>query len=115
NTGVGDRSLTSNPTIPPTAAIATTPGDTATQYGIFAYNYGSGSTTVTTGYGSSINSGGTGINASNQATAVAAAAASNVTVVALGSIHSGANLNGSGSAPSGIQAGFTPNTAGVFN
>ncbi len=70
---------------------------------------------MTTGYTSSINSGGTGINISNQATAVGAGAASTVTVLALGSIHSGANLNNSGSAPSGIQAGFNPNNAGVFN
>ena len=38
---------------------------------------------------------------------------STVTVVALGTINSGANNNNSGSAPSGIQAGYNPNDAGV--
>jgi hypothetical protein len=115
NYGVGDISVSNNATITATAAGATTPGVTQTQYGISAFNYGSGNTTVTTGFGSVIQSGGTGLNVGNQATVVAAAAASTVTVVAQGSIHSGANTNNSGSAPSGIQAGFNPGNAGVFN
>ena len=65
--------------------------------------------------GSSINSGGTGLNVGNQATSIAAGAASTVTVVALGSIHSGSNNNNSGSAPAGILAGYNPNGANVFN
>ena len=35
--------------------------------------------------------------------------------VFLGSIHSGANSNNSGGAPSGIQVGFNPDNANVFN
>jgi hypothetical protein len=38
-----------------------------------------------------------------------------VTVVAQGIINSGANNNNSGSAPSGIQAGYNPSNAGLFN
>ncbi|MCG2645685.1 MULTISPECIES: Ig-like domain-containing protein [Bradyrhizobium] len=115
NYGVGNILVSNNATITATAAGTTIPGTTSSQYGISAFNYGSGKSIVTTGYGSLINSGSTGINVSNQATAIAAAAASTVTVVALGSINSGANNNNSGSAPSGIQAGFNPGLASVFN
>ncbi|UFW44943.1 Ig-like domain-containing protein [Bradyrhizobium sp. WSM471] len=115
NYGVGNISVSNNASITATAAGITTPGTTSSQYGIAAFNYGSGKITVTTGYGSVINSGSSGINVSNQATAIAAAAASTVTVVALGSINSGGNNNNSGSAPSGIQAGYNPGLAGVFN
>ena len=115
NYGVGNISVSNNATITATAAGATVPGTTPSQYGIGAFNYGSGNTTVTTGFGSVVNSGSTGINVSNQATAIAAAAASTVTVVTLGTINSGVNNNNSGSAPSGIQAGFNPGLAGVFN
>ena len=90
------------------------PGDNPSQYGISAFNYGSGDTTVTTAFGSSITSGSTGLNVGNQASNTSAGAPSNVTVVALGSIHSGTNSNNSGGAPSGIQAGFNPDNAGVF-
>ncbi|WP_456765740.1 Ig-like domain-containing protein [Bradyrhizobium sp. USDA 3650] len=115
NYGVGNISVSNNASITATAAGITTPGTTSSQYGMAAFNYGSGKITVTTGYGSVINSGSSGINVSNQATAIAAAAASTVTVVALGSINSGGNNNNSGSAPSGIQAGYNPGLAGVFN
>ena len=37
-----------------------------------------------------------------------------LTVVALGSIHSGNNNNNSGSSPSAIQAGYNPNGGGAF-
>ncbi len=115
NYGVGDISVSdaSGSIIQATAANATAAG--FTQYGIAAFNYGSGKTTVTTDFGSTINSGGAGINATNQATVIAAAAASSVTVIAAGAINSGANLNNSGSAPAGIEAGYNPGNAGVFN
>jgi hypothetical protein len=115
NYGTGNVSVSdgSGATITATAAGTTTSG--FAQYGIFAFNYGSGNTSVATAFGSSIVSGGTGINAGNQATAIAAAASSTLTVDALGTIHSGANLNNSGSAPSGIQAGYNPGNLGVFN
>jgi len=115
NYGVGNVSVTSNSAITAIGAGVTTPGVNPTQYGISAFNYGAGSTLVATGFSSNIHSGGSGINIGNQATAVAAAAASTVTVTAQGFIHSGANNNNSGSAPSGIQAGYNPGTASVFN
>ena len=115
NYGVGNISVSNNATITATAAGTTVPGTTSSQYGIGAFNYGSGKITVATGYGSLINSGSTGINVSNQATVIAAGAASTVTVVTLGAINSGVNNNNSGGAPSGIQAGFNPGLAGVFN
>ena len=115
NYGVGNVSVTSNSAITAIGAGVTTPGVNPTQYGISAFNYGAGSTLVATGFSSNIHSGGSEINIGNQATAVAAAAASTVTVTAQGFIHSGANNNNSGSAPSGIQAGYNPGTASVFN
>ena len=48
--------------------MATAAGTTAlnfSQYGIAAFGYEAGNTTVTTGYQSTINSGSTGINAVN--------------------------------------------------
>ncbi|TMJ52385.1 MAG: hypothetical protein E6G85_11905 [Alphaproteobacteria bacterium] len=115
NYGTGTVSVSdgSGTTITAKAAGVTASG--FTQYGILAFNYGTGSTAVSTGFGSKIDSGGTGINAGNQATVIAAAAASTVTVVALGTITSGANPNNAGGAPSGIQAGFNPGNLGVFN
>ncbi|WP_079566273.1 Ig-like domain-containing protein [Bradyrhizobium erythrophlei] len=115
NYGVGNLSVSvsSGATITAVAAGATALG--FAQYGIFAFNYEAGNTSVTTASGSTINSGSSGINAANQATAISAAAASTVTVVALGAINSGANLNNSGSTPGGILAGFNPGNASVFN
>ena len=113
NYGTGDVSVSNASTITATAAGVTLPG--FTQYGIFAFNYGIGNTSVTTAFGSSIVSGGTGINAGNQATVIAAAASSTLIVDSLGTIHSGTNLNNSGSAPSGIQAGYNPGNLGGFN
>ena len=101
------------PSSPPLKPAPPLPG--FTQYGISAFNYGSGDTTVTTDFGTTINSGGTGINAGNQATAIAASAASTVSVVSFGTINSGANLDNSGSTPAGILAGFNPGNAGLFN
>ena len=115
NYGTGAISVSDGPGTKITAKAAGVTASGFTQYGIFAFNYGTGRTTVNTAFGSTINSGGTGINVGNQATVIAAAAASTVTVVALGTITSGANANNSGSAPSGIQAGFNPGNLGVFN
>jgi len=101
-----------------TVITATQAGATAsgfTQYGISAFNYGSGDTTVTTDFGATINSGGTGINTGNDATVVAASAASTVSVISFGTINSGANLDNSGSTPAAILAGFNPGNAGLFN
>ncbi len=111
--GTGDVSVSNSATITATAAGSTAAG--FTQYGISAFNYGIGNTNVATASSSSIVSGGTGINAGNQATVIAAAASSTLTVESLGAIHSGANLNNSASAPSGIQAGYNPGNLGVYN
>jgi large repetitive protein len=113
NYGTGDVSVSNSSSI--TANAAGTTANGFTQYGIFAFNYGTGNTSVATASGSSIVSGGTGINAGNQATVIAAAASSTLTVDSLGTIHSGANLNNSGSAPAGILAGYNPGNLGVYN
>jgi hypothetical protein len=119
NYGKGDLSVSDGQgtTITATAAGNTngTPG--FTQYGISAFDYGSGSVTVTIAFGSIINSGGTGLQVGNQAPGSQAnpVSAGPVTVVALGAINSGANSNNSSSAPAGIQAGFNPGLANVFN
>ena len=115
NYGTGAVSVSDGPGTRITAKAAGVTASGFAQYGILAFNYGIGRTTVNTAFGSIIDSGGTGINVANQATVIAAAAASTVTVVALGTITSGANANNSGSAPSGIQAGFNPGNLGVFN
>ena len=86
-----------------------------TQYGIFAFNYGIGNVNVATAFGSSIVSGSTGINAGNQATVIAAGGIEHADCRFAGTIHSGANLNNSASAPSGIQAGYNPGNLGVYN
>ena len=86
-----------------------------TQYGIFAFNYGKGSNTVVTGFGSTRNSGGGGINVGNQASSIAVGGGSTVTVVSQGSITSGANNNLPGSAPAAILAGYNPSGSNAFN
>ena len=113
--GSGNVAVSNNATITANAAGLTTQGTGFVQYGIFAFNYGKGSTTVTTGFGSSIASGATGINSANQASSIAAGSGSTVTVIAAGAISSGTSPNNSGSAPSGIQAGYDPGGLNVFN
>ena len=115
NFGSGNVAVSNNASILANGAGPTTAGTGLVQYGIFGFNYGSGSTTVTTGFGSSITSGGSGINAANQWLPTVAGSGGTVTVVALGTISSGANANNSGSAPAGIQAGYNPNGANAFN
>ena len=85
------------------------------EHQIFAFNYGKGSASIRTGFGSSINSGGTGLNAGNQATSIFQGSGSTVTVVARGTINSGINNNNSGSAPAGILAGYNPGGLNQFN
>ncbi len=116
NDGVGDVTVSdaSSTTITATAAGATATG--LTQYGIDAFNFGSGKTTVATDFGSTINSGGVGIFALNQYNPGTPSAAGMVAVIANGTINSGVNSNnGGGGAPAGIEAGFNPSGAGVFN
>jgi large repetitive protein len=77
---------------------------------------GVGNLSVTTATGdviTSINS--DGINVYNQATAIPAADASTITVTAYGTIDSGSMLNGSGSQPAGILAGYRGGTANTVN
>jgi len=108
NDGEGNISITDNSgtTITATAAGATT-GTSSAQYGIGAFGYEAGKTTVSVGPGSTINSGSSGIEAVNQATStVSQPLTSSVTVVALGSINSGMNSSNSDAAPAGIVAGF---------
>jgi T5SS/PEP-CTERM-associated repeat protein len=85
-------------------------------YGVLATSVSDGSVSISTSSGDVITSGGTGLNASEQASAVSVG--HNVTVIANGTIHAGANLNTSGSGSAGILAGFNPNgtnTVGVPN
>ncbi len=76
------------------------------QYGIRAATYGSGNMSVTTDANAVITSGSSGINVANLASSVAAGANSAITVTTRGTINSGTTNNLSGSAASGIQAGF---------
>jgi hypothetical protein len=109
NYGVGDVTVSNN-----AAITANGPAPTQAQYGIFGFNYGSGKVAVSTGFNSNIVSGSTGINAGNQATAILQSDQSTISVVAEGSIHSGANNNNSGSAPAGILAGYNPGGNAVY-
>ena len=113
NFGSGNVSVSSDSS---TILTSTAPVTPTCSIPIFAFNYGSGSATVTTGFGSTINSGSSGINAGNQAPSIVTVG-STITVVAQGAINSGANNNNSGSAPAGILAGYNPGglASPVFN
>jgi T5SS/PEP-CTERM-associated repeat protein len=78
-------------------------------YGVLAFNNADGSTDISTSSGDAITSGSTGLNAANQSTVVSAG--HDVTVIANGTIHAGANPNTSGSASAGILAGYNPGGA----
>jgi len=110
NEGVGNISISdgAGAIITATAANTTVPG--SAQYGIGAFSFEAGNISITAASGSTINSGSSGIEASQQASTTGTAVNS-VTVVALGSLSSGSNLNNSGGAPSGIAAGFDFNGA----
>ena len=103
--GVGNISITDGSGTTITTSTAAPPAGSS-QYGIGAFGYETGNTDVNMAFGSTITSGSTGINAVNQATATTSE--SSVTVIAQGTIDSGANGTNSGSAPAGIQAGFDP-------
>ncbi|HEV2970744.1 MAG TPA: Ig-like domain-containing protein [Pirellulales bacterium] len=113
NYGTGNVSVSNSGSITATAAGTTASG--FAQYGILAISYGVGNVSVVDATGNTIASGCTGILAENQATVVSAAVPANVTVVALGTIDSGTNLNNSGSAPAGMLVGVDPGVADVFN
>ncbi|MGY3655126.1 FecR domain-containing protein [Bradyrhizobium sp. USDA 376] len=82
-------------------------------YGIRSRSYGTGDQTVTTEAGSVLTSGSSGIVVVNRATSIGAAAGSTITVNAYGTINSGSSPNLSGTAPAGIQAGYTGATNGT--
>ncbi|HEV2970327.1 MAG TPA: hypothetical protein VGY55_10070, partial [Pirellulales bacterium] len=100
-------SITANAAVAPTAAFA--------QLGIGANVYGVGNLSVVDAANTTISSGSTGIAASDQATVVGAATPASVTVVMLGTVDSGANVDRSGGPPAGIVSGINPGVADVFN
>ena len=103
--GLGNISITDGSGTTITTSTAAPPAGSS-QYGIGAFAYETGNTNVDMAFGSTITSGSTGINAVNQATATTST--SSVTVIAQGTIDSGANGTNSGNTPAGIQAGFDP-------
>ena len=118
NLGSGNTSVTFAPGQYSITAVnggVTGTGTGLTQYGIFAFNYGAGSSLVNAGWGTTITSGSTGINAGNQATAIASGSGSTVSVYSQGFISSGTNVNNGGSAQSAIQAGYNPGGNGQFS
>ncbi|MDN4983836.1 Ig-like domain-containing protein [Bradyrhizobium sp. WYCCWR 13022] len=118
NYGSGNTSVTfagGQNTITAVNGGATGVGSGLTQYGIFAFTYGIGSSLVNSGYGTTITSGSTGINAGNQATTIASGSGSTVSVYSQGFISSGTNVNNGGSAQSAIQAGYNPGGSGAFS
>jgi T5SS/PEP-CTERM-associated repeat protein len=76
------------------------------QFGIRAEAHGTGSISLVTDAGSSINSGGAGISAASFATSIAASANNTITVTNNATISSGTTPNPSGSAAQGIAAGY---------
>ncbi|MBR0712180.1 Ig-like domain-containing protein [Bradyrhizobium liaoningense] len=118
NYGSGNTSVTFAPGQYSITAVnggATGVGSGLTQYGIFAFTYGTGSSLVNAGWGTTITSGSTGINAGNQATTIASGSGSTVAVYSQGFISSGTNVNNGGSAQSAIQAGYNPGGNGAFS
>ena len=94
-----------------TGANATITGSSL--YGIHANEFGTGNVLITTASGDQINSASGGIVASNHNAATSQAAYSTVTVNAYGAINSGSTVNGSGSRPAGILAGFNGKSSGT--
>ncbi len=92
------------------------PGTTisASDYGIDAFNYFTGSILISTAAGDSIAAGSTGIDAVNEATAILASAGSTITVTNNGTINSG-STSVSGNTPSGIAAGYLGGTTAASN
>ena len=69
-------------------------------------SYGTGSISVTTAAGDTVNSASTSILAVNGATAIPQSAGSTVTISAYGTINTGTTLQTSGSRPAGILAAY---------
>ena len=118
NNGVGNIDVTDNSGTTITAnAGPTTPANA--QYGIGAFDHEAGNITVSVALNATINSGSAGIEAVNTAAVISPAQTGSVTVVALGSINSGANSGNSNTTPAGIVAGFNGGANGgatpVFN
>ena len=121
NDGVGNVSITDGPGTTGTTINATaagTTGEGTAQYGTGAFSQEAGNISVITASGTTINSGSSGIQAINQANSTTNPAniTSSITVVAEGTINSGANEDNGGFAPAGIEAGFNPSTnSNTFN
>ena len=94
-------------------AGATVKGTTG--YGILAYSIDKGDISVTLAAGDSIMSGTSGVVAINYAAAIASGVGSTISVVAHGTIHSGASLNSDGSTPGAIIAGYKPQGVSTFS
>ncbi len=75
-------------------------------YGIQANSLGTGSISITTSAGDTINSASAGINVLNQDATIPASDLSSITVTAYGTITSGSTLENGGYAPAGIAAGY---------
>nr|WP_244521446.1 VCBS domain-containing protein [Bradyrhizobium sp. DOA9] len=86
-----------------------------TSYGILAYSIDQGDVRVTLASGDSVTSGSSGIVAINYATAIASSLGSTISVVAHGTIHSGSTLNGDGTTPGAIIAGYKPGGSASFS
>jgi hypothetical protein len=110
NDGVGNVSITDGPGTTIKATLAGTTGEGTAQYGIGAFSQEAGNISVITAPGSIIDSGSSGIEALNQATSTTNpdSQTTSITVIAQGTINSGANEDNGGFAQAGIEAGFTP-------
>ena len=86
--------------------------------GIVANNYGSGDVRISTAATTVINSDGTGIAAINKAVSgpsFTVPSTSEISVLALGTIHSGTITTGSGLPPAGILASYNPNNTNTVD
>ncbi|SHN73189.1 hypothetical protein [Bradyrhizobium erythrophlei] len=106
--------VASGSSITATQSATTAQPNNQAAYGIGAFAFGTGNIAVTTA-GDTINSGSAGIDAVNEATAISVSADATVMVTAAGSINAGTILTNSGSAPSGIVAGFFGGTSATAN
>jgi hypothetical protein len=81
-------------------------------YGILAFSNGIGSIGVSTASDDTITSGSSGIVAVNEATSISRLAHSTISVIANGTIHSGASNTTNDATPAGIGAGYFPGATG---
>ena len=107
--------VASGASITATQSATTAQPNNQAAYGIGAFAFGTGNIAVTTSAGDTITSGSAGIDAVNEATAILASANAIVSVIAAGTINAGTILTNSGSAPSGIVAGFFGGTTATAN